>query len=79
MALPLRRPTRGRILAGVAAGVAEYLAIDVAVVRIGLVVLTFLGGLGIPAYVAGWLLIPDEDAPESLAEEWLGHQRQRAA
>jgi phage shock protein PspC (stress-responsive transcriptional regulator) len=63
----------------VAAGIAEYLAVDVAVVRIGLVVLSLLGGLGIPAYVAGWLLIPDEGAPESAAEEWLHHHRQSVA
>lgn len=69
----LRRPCRGRLVAGVAAGVAEYLDLDVALVRIALVALTFLGGIGIPAYIAGWLLIPDEGAELSMAEDWLGH------
>lgn len=76
-AFPLRRPQQGRILAGVAAGIAEYLDIDVAVVRIGLVVLSLLGGLGIPAYAAGWFLIPEEGEAESVAEEWLHHHQQR--
>lgn len=69
--LPLRRPHHGRLLAGVAAGVAEYFGVDVAVVRIAVVVLSLLGGIGIPAYLAGWLLIPDECASESIVEEWI--------
>jgi len=79
LAGPLRRPYHGRILAGVAAGIADYLAVDVSVVRIGFVVLSLLGGLGIPAYIAGWLLIPDEDAPVSPIEDWLHRHQQRAA
>lgn len=76
---PLRRPYHGRILAGVAAGIAEYLAVDVSVVRIGFVVLSLLGGLGIPAYIAGWLLVPDEEAQVSIVEDWLQRHQQRAA
>ena len=76
---PLRRPYRGRILAGVAAGIADYLDVDVSVVRIGFVVLSLLGGLGIPAYIAAWLLVPDEDAPVSIVEDWLHRHHQRAA
>jgi phage shock protein PspC (stress-responsive transcriptional regulator) len=75
---PLRRPHDRRILAGVAAGVADYFGVDVAVVRIAIVVLSLLGGIGIPAYVAGWLLIPDECASESIAEEWLDRSRHAA-
>jgi len=74
-AAALRRPSAGRILAGVAAGVAEYLGVDVAVVRIAFVVLTFVGGVGVPAYLAGWLLIPGEDAPASALEQWLAEHR----
>jgi phage shock protein PspC (stress-responsive transcriptional regulator) len=77
-AFPLRRPYEGRILAGVASGIAEYLAVEVAVVRIGLVVLSLLGGLGVPVYLAGWLFIADEGAPVPLAEQWLHHHQRRA-
>jgi phage shock protein PspC (stress-responsive transcriptional regulator) len=68
---PLRRPWQGRMVAGVAAGTAEYLDVDVVVVRIALVVLTFLGGLGPVAYVAGWLLIPQEGERASVLEHAL--------
>jgi phage shock protein PspC (stress-responsive transcriptional regulator) len=70
-ATSLRRPWHGRMLAGVAAGVADYLDVDVVVVRIALVILTVLGGVGPVAYVAGWLLIPAEGAPCSVLEHLL--------
>ncbi len=67
--LPLRRPVHDRMLAGVAAGIADYLGVDMTIVRIALVVLTFVGGVGIPIYLAGWLLIPEEGGDQSLASE----------
>ncbi len=67
--LPLRRPVRDRMLAGVAAGIADYLGVDPTLVRIALVVATFFGGAGIAAYLAGWLLIPEEGSDQSLAGE----------
>ncbi len=70
-ALPLYRPFHGRMLAGVAAGVADYLGVDVTIVRIILAVLTVMGGAGVPIYLAGWLLIPDEGAEQSLASELI--------
>jgi phage shock protein PspC (stress-responsive transcriptional regulator) len=48
----LRRPSGGRILGGVAAGLAAYFAVDVAHVRIILVALSFLGGAAVPLYLA---------------------------
>jgi phage shock protein PspC (stress-responsive transcriptional regulator) len=62
---PLRRPTEGRVLAGVAAAVADHLDIDVVVVRILFVVTAiFTNGLGLVAYVLGWIFIPAADTPE---------------
>jgi phage shock protein C len=56
------------MLAGVAAGLATYLDVDVTIVRIGFAVATILGGgIGIPAYVACLLLIPEEGSSESIA------------
>ena len=75
----LRRPLQGRMLAGVAAGIADYLGIDVTAVRIVLAVLTVLGGAGVPVYLAGWLLIPDEGADQSIAgqavQSWQARSR----
>jgi phage shock protein PspC (stress-responsive transcriptional regulator) len=67
--LPLRRPVRDRMLAGVASGIADYLGVDPTIVRIAIVVLIFVGGAGIPLYLAGWLLIPEEGSDQSLASE----------
>jgi phage shock protein C len=67
--LPLRRPVQDRMLAGVAAGIADYLGVDATIVRIAMVVLTFMGGAGILIYLAGWLLIPEEGSDQCLASE----------
>ena len=75
----LHRGGRGRMLGGVAVGLADYFDVDPTIVRIGFVALTFLGGLAVPLYVAGWLLIPDEDSDTSVAEELLGRERARGA
>jgi phage shock protein C len=69
--LPLRRLLQGRMLAGVASGIADYLGVDPTIVRIAMVVLVFVGGAGIPLYLAGWLLIPEEGSDQSLAGELL--------
>ena len=69
----------GRMLAGVAAGLADYFDVDPTMVRIGFVALAFLGGLAVPLYLAGWALIPDEDSDLSVAEELLARERARGA
>ena len=67
----LRRPYEDRMLAGVAAGLARYFGVDEMIVRIAFVVLTVVGGAGIPLYLAGLLLIPDEGSDQSLAASLL--------
>lgn len=69
--LRMHRPEHGLMLAGVAAGVAEYLGVETVIVRIVLVVLTVAGAAGVPIYLAGWLLIPAEDAERSIASQFL--------
>src|ERR1700728_4538111 len=73
----LRRGGPERMLAGVAAGLAEYFDIDPTLVRVGFVALSLLGGLAVPLYLAGWLLIPEEGADQSVAEELLARERIR--
>jgi phage shock protein C len=61
-----RRSTRGRI-AGVCAGIAEYLDADVTIVRLVWVTLSIVpGGFvgGLIAYIAAWAVMPDTSAPE---------------
>ena len=67
----LSRPVEDRMLGGVAAGIARYLSVDVTVVRIIFAVLAIVGGAGIPLYLAGWLLIPDEGSDQSLASQFI--------
>ena len=73
----LRRGGPHRLVAGVAVGLADYFDIDPTLVRVGFVVLSFLGGLAVPLYLAGWLLIPDQGAELSVAEELMGRARVR--
>lgn len=56
----LQRLTKGRVLAGVCLGVARQYRLNVTVVRVVAVALTVTGGVGLIAYIAGWLLIPLE-------------------
>jgi phage shock protein C len=74
----LYRPVQGRMLAGVAAGIAQYLGVDVTVVRIILAVLAVVGGAGLPVYLAGWLLIPDEGAEQSIASQFIQSLQSRS-
>ncbi len=68
---PLTRPVDDRMLGGVAVGIARYLSVDVTVVRIIFAVLAIVGGVGIPLYLAGWLLIPEEGSDQSLAGQFI--------
>jgi phage shock protein PspC (stress-responsive transcriptional regulator) len=68
---PLFRPFHDRMLAGVAVGIARYLGVDATVVRIVLAALTIVGGVGVPIYLAGWLLIPEEGRNQSIASDLI--------
>ncbi len=59
--LPLRRPEKGQRLAGVCAGIALHLRVDVRQVRIFFVLLAVAGGLGVVAYGFLWITIPRGD------------------
>lgn len=60
----LRRSSTDRMVAGVCAGWADYLGVDVSIVRIGMVAATvFSGGAAAIVYAACWFLTP-EDAAE---------------
>jgi len=59
------------MIAGVCAGLADYLAIVVTIIRVAFAVLTFLGGAAVPAYLACLLLIPEEGSNQSIASSLL--------
>src|SRR4051794_2929316 len=60
---PLRRDPANGYVAGVCAGFAARLGIDPLLIRIGFVIALAVGGVAIPLYAIGWLLIP-ADGPE---------------
>jgi phage shock protein C len=68
----LVRARKGRLLAGVCSGIAEYVSIDVTVIRlifVALGVVTF--GVGVLIYLAAWIVIPEEGEDQSIAESLI--------
>src|SRR5690348_1908692 len=70
-----RRPRHGRKIAGVAAGIGNRYVIDPIVVRVGFVVATFYGGVGVLLYLLGWLLLPEADHAAAPFESMIKHRR----
>jgi signal transduction histidine kinase len=60
------RTDRGRVVAGVAAGIGEAFAVDPRLIRLIFALLTFASGAGIVFYVSALLILPhsDEETPE---------------
>jgi len=72
-----RRAQEDKLLAGVCAGLALHLRVDVNAVRIALVLLSAIGGFGLLVYAALWVIVPQEKpetaaAPGLAAAERLG-------
>lgn len=58
-----------------AAGVADHLGVDPLVVRLAFVVLTAASGAGLVFYVVAWLVLPQRDAPQSIAQRAMLDRR----
>src|SRR5881409_2725104 len=54
----LTRDTQNALLVGVAAGFANYFDVDPVLVRLVFILLAFLSGFGLVAYVVGWVIMP---------------------
>lgn len=59
--VPLRRHRSGRMVAGVAGGIADHLGVRVLWVRTGFTVLAALSGAGVLAYGLAWMFIAQEE------------------
>jgi phage shock protein C len=56
----LTRRSNDRMVAGVCSGVADYLGLDVTLVRLlAVVAAIFTGGTVAVAYIAAWILMPE--------------------
>ena len=60
MAKKLYRSTVDKMIGGVAGGLAEYFDIDSTLVRVLFIVVVFLGGGGIIAYIILWIVVPQK-------------------
>lgn len=71
----LTRSSTDKMLGGVAGGLGQYFGVDAVLFRVGFAALTFAGGLGLFAYLALWLVVPDETGTSVLRDS----SRSRAA
>lgn len=58
----LYRSRENRKVGGVCGGIAEYFGFDPTLVRLGAVILMFVWGAGLLAYVVAWAIIPERPA-----------------
>lgn len=75
-ALSVPAPTKGKKLtrsrtdkkiAGVCGGFADYLELDVTLVRILWLMVAFFGGWGVIGYLIAWIVMPEEPLPQAVA------------
>jgi len=53
--------SRDKMIAGVCAGIGNYLDVDPTIIRIAFVLLAFAGGAAILAYLIMWVIVPEEN------------------
>ncbi|PYS95034.1 MAG: hypothetical protein DMF50_10460 [Acidobacteria bacterium] len=61
MARRLTRDAKNAVLGGVAAGFANYFGVDPVLARLVFILLAFVNGFGLVAYVIGWAIMPRDD------------------
>jgi phage shock protein C len=54
------RSTTDRVIGGVAAGLAEYFALDPVLIRLLFVIFALFGGGGVLVYIIFWIVIPEK-------------------
>lgn len=72
---PLRRSRRDRVFGGVCGGLGPYLDVDPVLLRVAAVALALSGGVGVLAYVAAWVLIPESGPDEPAPGPWPHSRR----
>jgi phage shock protein PspC (stress-responsive transcriptional regulator) len=66
MAKRLYRTKTEKKIAGVCAGLGEYFNVDPVLIRLIMVLLVFAYGIGILAYIVGWIIIPEKPVEANL-------------
>ena len=76
----LVRSRKGRMVAGICAGLADYFGVDVTLVRVIVAVIAVItGGAGVLAYLVAWAIIPEEGDKYSIAEDLLSKTSHNAS
>lgn len=65
MAKRIFRSEKDKMIGGVCSGLARYFNIDVVLIRLFWLLLLFMQGSGVLAYLIAWIIIPSEDAIKS--------------
>lgn len=65
----LVRERDGKMIAGVAAGIADYFEVDVNLIRVILAVTAVMGGFGLVVYLVMWVLVPEEGSDRSMVDD----------
>lgn len=73
----LFRVREGRLVAGVASGLAAYFGVDVNLVRLGFGIFTIFYGLGILLYLVAWVIIPEDGEDGSILESFISRHGPR--
>ena len=73
----LMRSRTDKVIAGVAGGIGQYLAIDPVIVRLALVALVFTG-VGVLLYPVLWLIMPLEGSQRATPNQAFDEMRQQA-
>lgn len=70
----LHKSQTNRVLAGVCGGLGEYFDVDPTIVRVGFILLSFSGGLGLFLYIALLVVMPDSGSANTATLESLKKQ-----
>ena len=67
----LVRKTDDKMIAGVAAGLADYLNMDVTLLRVLFALTTIFGGFGLVAYIVMWIIVPEEGSDRAVIDDMV--------
>lgn len=56
----LYRIVNGKVIGGVAGGIAEFFGVDPTIIRIIFILLTIMGGGGLLIYIVLWIVVPEK-------------------
>lgn len=73
MTSKIQRSRSDKMIAGVAAGLAQYFNVDVTVMRLVFVLLFLIPhGIGLPIYIILWIVMPAEPEPTPRYDPYTG-------